>query len=210
MEEKRHGMMFVLSSPSGAGKTTLTKKIAENNSNFEISVSCTTRKPRQNEINGKDYHFHSLESFNSLIKKNDFFEHAKIFNNYYGTLKQKTLDILASGKDVLFDIDWQGTQQLKKIGNLNLVTIFIIPPNIEVLKKRLLNRHLGEESLVDERMNKFSQELSHWQEYDWILVNDDLELCYKDILNIISQEKKGIKNKQDKKIIEKKINALMS
>ena len=209
MEEKRHGMMFVLSSPSGAGKTTLTRKIAENNPNFTISISCTTRKPRPNEINGKDYHFHNEKSFNSLIKKNDFFEYAKIFDNFYGTLKQKTLDLLTSGKDVLFDIDWQGTQQLKKIENLNLVTFFIIPPNIQVLRKRLLNRHAGEKSLVEERMNKFNEEISHWKEYDWVLVNDYLETCYNDILNIIFQENKGMKNKQDKKIIEKKINILV-
>ena len=129
--------MFVLSSPSGAGKTTLTKKIAENNKNFTISISHTTRKPRPNEINGKDYQFVSVQEFNTLVKKNNFFEYANIFDNYYGTLKKPVLELLSLGRDVLFDIDWQGTQQLKKIKNLSLVTFFILPPNIQALKKRL-------------------------------------------------------------------------
>ena len=120
---KKKGMMIVLSSPSGAGKTTLTKKLAENNANFVISVSHTTRKPRPNEINGKDYHFVSIEEFKRLMKEESFFEYALIFNNYYGTLKKKVTDLMQKGKDVLFDIDWQGTQQLKKINNLSIVSI---------------------------------------------------------------------------------------
>jgi len=145
MNRKEHGVMFILSSPSGAGKTTLTKKLAEENSNFTISISHTTRKPRPNEIDGKDYHFVNEEEFNLLIKNNNFFEYAKIFNNYYGTLKKPVIDLLKQKRDVLFDIDWQGTQQLKKINNLNLVTFFILPPNLTVLKERLLNRHEGQE-----------------------------------------------------------------
>ena len=124
MAKEKKGMMFVLSSPSGAGKTTLTKKIAENNSNFIISVSHTTRKPRPNEVNGRDYHFVSGEEFNKLVKSNSFFEHANIFDNKYGTLKKPVEEFSSQGKNVLFDIDWQGTQQLKKIDNISLVTIF--------------------------------------------------------------------------------------
>ena len=148
MAINKKGMMFVLSSPSGVGKTTLTKKLAENNSQFSISISHTTRKPRSNEINGKDYHFVSYQEFEKLIKKNDFYEFANIFDNYYGTHKETVIKLLSEGKDVLFDIDWQGTQQLKKIKNLNIVTIFILPPNIKALRDRLLNRHKGEEKLI--------------------------------------------------------------
>ena len=140
--------MFVLSSPSGVGKTTLTKKLAEHNTGFAISISYTTRKPRSNEINGKDYHFVSTEKFKSLIKENNFYEYANIFDNYYGTLKKTVIKLLSEGKDVLFDIDWQGTQQLKKIKDLPIVTIFILPPYIHVLKNRLLNRHKNQKTLI--------------------------------------------------------------
>ena len=201
--------MFVLSSPSGAGKTTLTKKLAENNADFIISVSHTTRKPRSNEINGKDYHFVSIEKFNILIKENSFFEYANIFNNYYGTLKKQVLELLSLGKDVLFDIDWQGTQQLKKIKNLSLVTFFILPPNIQVLKERLLKRHNDQEKIIEERMNKFNEEISHWHEYNYVVVNDNLDTCYDKILSIIMSEKKGVNKKQDKKEIKKKVKELI-
>ena len=201
--------MFVLSSPSGAGKTTLTKKIAENNKNFTISISHTTRKPRPNEINGKDYQFVSVQEFNTLVKNNNFFEYANIFDNYYGTLKKPVLELLSLGRDVLFDIDWQGTQQLKKVKNLSLVTFFILPPNIQALKKRLLNRHRGQEELIEKRMNKFSEETSHWNEYDYVFVNDDLDICYKKILNVIKFEKKGISQNQNSNEIEKKIEELI-
>ena len=206
---EKKGMMFVLSSPSGAGKTTLTKKIAENNSNFTISISYTTRKARPNEINGKDYHFVTTEKFNSLVKENNFFEYANIFDNYYGTHKKTVLGLLSKGKDVLFDIDWQGTQQLKKISDLSVVTIFILPPNIHVLKERLLNRHKGQEKLIQKRMNKFNEEVSHWNEYNYVVVNDDLNKCYENILNIITSEKKGIVQNQDLNEIKKKIKELI-
>ena len=208
MVKNQYGMMFVLSSPSGVGKTTLTKKLSENNKNFVTSISHTTRKPRLNELNGKDYYFINKIEFDLLVKNNKFFEHAKIFDNYYGTLKDPVLKFLSSGKDVLFDIDWQGTQQLKKIENLSIVTFFILPPNIEVLKNRLLNRHKGQEDLIKQRMNKFSDELSHWNEYNYVVVNDDLEVCYNQILNIIKSEKNGISKKQDIKMINDKINIL--
>ena len=208
MSKKTNGMMFVLSSPSGVGKTTLTKKLAANNSNFKISVSHTTRKPRSSEINEKDYYFVDSEEFDSLIKQDKFFEHAKIFNNFYGTLREPVLESLSQGNDVLFDIDWQGTQQLKKIKDLSLVTFFILPPNIQVLKDRLFNRHKGEEKLIEERMKKFNEEISHWNEYNYIVVNDDLDTCYNNILNLILSEKKGIAKKQNLKEIEKKVNEL--
>ena len=206
---EKKGMMFVLSSPSGAGKTTLTKKIAESNSNFTISISYTTRKARPNEINGKDYHFVTTEKFNSLVKENNFFEYANIFDNYYGTHKKTVLGLLSKGKDVLFDIDWQGTQQLKKISDLSVVTIFILPPNIHALKERLLNRHKGQEKLIQKRMNKFNEEVSHWNEYNYVVINDDLNKCYENILNIITSEKKGIVQNQDLNEIKKKIEELI-
>ena len=207
MEKK--GMMFVLSSPSGAGKTTLTKKLAEHNTNFTISISYTTRKPRPNEVNGKDYHFVSEEEFDSLVKENNFFEYANIFDNYYGTLKRPVLELLSSGKDVLFDIDWQGTQQLKKIKTLSLVTFFIIPPNIQVLKERLMNRHKGQEKLIIKRMSKFNEEVSHWNEYNYVFVNDVLDICYEKILNIMMSEKKGVSQKQNLNEIIKKVKGLI-
>ena len=209
MAKEKRGMMFVLSSPSGAGKTTLTKKIAENNKNFTISISHTTRKPRPNEINERDYKFVSVQEFNTLVKENNFFEYANIFDNYYGTLKKPVLELLSLGRDVLFDIDWQGTQQLKRIKSLSLVTFFILPPNIQALKKRLLNRHKGQEELIEKRMNKFNEETSHWNEYNYVFVNDDLDTCYEKILNVIKSEKRGISQNQNTNEIEKKIKELI-
>ena len=205
MSVKKNGMMFVLSSPSGVGKTTLTKKLAENNSNFKISISHTTRKPRPNEINEKDYYFVSETEFDSLIKKNSFFEYAKIFDNFYGTLKEPVLKSLSEGKDVLFDIDWQGTQQLKRTKNLSLVTFFILPPNIKVLKERLFNRHKGQEK----RMNKFNDEISHWNEYNYVVVNDNLEECFSKILKIMISEKRGISQESNLNEIDKKVKELI-
>ena len=210
MSEEKKGMMFVLSSPSGAGKTTLTKKLVKNNSNFRLSISHTTRKPRSSEIEGKDYYFVDENEFNTLISRDEFFEHAKIFDNFYGTLKKPVIDFLKSGKDVLFDIDWQGTQQLKNIKNLSLVTFFILPPNMRTLKNRLLNRHQGQEKLIQQRMRKFNEEISHWKEYDYIVINDNLETCYKTILGIIESEKKGICQKQDLSEIASKVKKLVS
>ena len=209
MSVEKKGMMFVLSSPSGVGKTTLTKKLAKNNTNFTISISYTTRKPRPSEINGKDYYFVNKEEFDSLIQGNNFFEYAKIFDNYYGTLKKPVLKMLSLGKDVLFDIDWQGTQQLKKIKDLSLVTFFILPPSIQVLKDRLLNRHQSQKKLIEQRMNKFNEEIIHWNEYNYVVVNDDLEICYNKILNIIMSEKKGISRTQNSDEIAKKVEELI-
>jgi len=209
MSVKKNGMMFVLSSPSGVGKTTLTKKLAENNPNFKISISHTTRKPRFNEINKKDYYFVDEVEFDLLVKKNSFFEYAKIFDNFYGTLKDPVLKFLSQGKDVLFDIDWQGTQQLKKIKDLSLVAFFILPPNIQALKERLFSRHKGQEKLIKQRMNKFNDEISHWNEYNYVVVNDDLDECFNKILKIIMSEKMGVSQKKNLDEIEKKIKELI-
>ena len=209
MAIQKKGMMFVLSSPSGAGKTTLTKMLAAQNLQFKISISHTTRKPRSNEIDGKDYHFQTLKKFEDLIKRNDFYEFANIFDNYYGTHKETVTKLLYEGKDVLFDIDWQGTQQLKKIKNLNIVTIFILHPNIKVLRDRLLNRHKGEEKLIKQRMNKFNGEISHWNEYNYVVINDDLNACYERIKNIIEFEKKGKRQNQNYVEIKKKVEELI-
>ena len=208
MATEEKGMMFVLSSPSGTGKTTLAKKIAQSNTNFSISVSHTTRKPRPNEINGKDYHFVSQDEFEKLVNENNFFEYANIFDNSYGTSKKPVLTMLSQGKDVLFDIDWQGTKQLKKIENLSIVTFFILPPDIKTLKERLLNRHGGQEKLIEKRMRKFNEEVSHWNEYNYVLVNDDLNECHDKILDIIKLEKKGLKQKQNLAAIKIKIDEL--
>jgi guanylate kinase len=208
MSKDKKGMLFVLSSPSGVGKTTLTKKISSNNRNFAISISHTTRKPRPNEVHGKDYFFIKENEFNELIEKESFFEHAIIFDNLYGTTKKQVLNLMENGNDVLFDIDWQGTQQLKKIKGITLVTFFIIPPNINTLKNRLINRHKGQEKLINKRMGKFSEEISHWDEYNYVLINDDLEICYNKILKIMLLEKKGIREKQDIETINKKIKEL--
>ena len=208
MSIQKKGMMFILSSPSGVGKTTLTKKLAKNNSNFKISISHTTRKPRSNEINGKDYHFVDEREFLGLVKNDSFFEYAKIFNNFYGTQKEPVLNILKEKKDVLFDIDWQGTQQLKEIKELSLVTFFILPPNIETLKERLLNRHKGQEELIKQRMEKFNEEISHWKEYDYVVINDELEVCYNKIFQIIKSEKSGVTENKNIEFIQKKVQEL--
>ena len=209
MSKSKDGKMIILSSPSGAGKTTLVKKISRDKK-FKISISHTTREPRANEINGVDYNFISQQEFKKLIKEQSFLEYANVFKNFYGSTKDQVFKNLENGHNVLFDIDWQGTQQLKTIKKLSIVTFFILPPNIKVLKERLLNRHKGQENLIEERMIKFQEEVSHWNEYNYVVVNDDLEKCYKNILNIIQKEKKGEKSSQDSNEIKKKIDELIN
>ena len=206
---KEKSMMIVLSSPSGAGKTTLARKLQKNNSNFHISISYTTRQPRSNEVNGKDYYFVSRLEFEKLIQNKSFYEYATIFENYYGTPKEPVIKLLSSGKDILFDIDWQGTQQLKQIKNLPLLTFFIIPPNTQSLKNRLLQRNQDKKHSVEKRMSKFNEEISHWNEYNYVVVNDDLESCYNEILKIINSEKRGVKEFQKKSEIEMQIKKLI-
>ncbi|OUU67320.1 MAG: guanylate kinase [Candidatus Pelagibacter sp. TMED64] len=205
------GQLVVLSSPSGAGKTTLSKMLAKQNSNFVISISHTTRKPRPDEVDGKDYYFIDKKNFENLVKEKSFFEYASIFDNYYGTQKETVIKNLSNGKDVLLDIDWQGTQQLKKkIKNLKLVTIFILPPSIDILKQRLINRNQDGKKLADKRMKKFSEEISHWKEYDYVVVNDNIDSCYNLIISIINSEKNGIKFVYNDKEIKNTINKLIS
>ena len=199
---------FVISAPSGAGKTSLVKALIDQKANCRAAISHTTRPKRSGEIDGKDYYFVSKEEFDLLVKENRFFEYANIFDNNYGTLKKPVLDLLSKGKDVLFDIDWQGTHQLKKIKDLSLVTFFILPPNIKILRQRLLSRHEGQEQIIEKRMNKFNEEVSHWKDYNYVVVNDNLEECYKKIFNIIDDEKKGVRKQQNIDEISNKIRDL--
>ncbi len=188
MSLKKDGVMIILSSPSGAGKTTLVKKLSKIN-NFKISISYTTRVPRINEINGKDYYFVSQNEFENLIKNNEFLEYAKVFNNYYGSSKKKVYDLLDKGNNVLFDIDWQGTNQIKNIKfNYELLTIFILPPSKKILLNRLSERENNHKKIIKERMSKFEQDVLHWREYDYVVINDNLDMCYNEILNVIKKK----------------------
>ena len=190
MKEKEDQVMVILSSPSGAGKTTITKKIQQKYQNFKISVSHTTRKSRPNEVEGVDYFFVTKEEFKKKKEKNEFYEHAKIFDNYYGTSKKSVTNILEKKNDILFDIDWQGTQQLSKFSELNLVKIFILPPNKKELENRLLQRNQDNKEIVTKRLDSFDNDVTHWKEYDYIVINDNLENCFKQIENIINLSKK--------------------
>ena len=184
-------IMVILSSPSGVGKTTLTKKIQQKYPNFKISVSHTTRIPRSNEVEGVDYHFVSKESFKKLIDQNQFYEYAKIFENYYGTLR-KTVDKDIISNDLIFDIDWQGTKQLSKFSNLKLIKIFLIPDSKEELKKRLIKRDQNTKEEVDKRYKSFNDDVKHWNDYDYIIINKNLDNCFKQIENIILSHKNNI------------------
>ena len=176
MMHDNQNIMVVLSSPSGAGKTTITKKIQQKFSSFKISVSHTTRKPRPNEVNGVDYHFVNSEKFKFLINENKLYEYAKIFDNYYGTSKE-IVDNLIKTNDIIFDIDWQGNQQLSKYKNLNLVKIFITTKNKEEVKSRLMKRNQDSKEEVKKRLKSFEEDIKHWDDYDYIVTNDDLENC---------------------------------
>ena len=184
------GFNIVLSSPSGAGKTTITKKISQKYPNIKISISHTTRKPRPNEIDGVDYHFISKDKFKKLIKENSFYEHAKIFDNYYGTSKKSVNTLHEKNYDVIFDIDWQGTKQLSKFKELNLIKIFILPPDKKELKKRLIKRNQDNSQIVEKRLNQYENDVQHWSDYDYVVVNNDLESCFGQIEKIIQGQKK--------------------
>ncbi|MBL6785895.1 MAG: guanylate kinase [Candidatus Pelagibacter bacterium] len=189
MKHDKKNIMVILSSPSGVGKTTITKKIQQKYQSFKLSVSHTTRTPRSNEVDGIDYHFISSEEFKKLIKKNEFYEYAKIFDNFYGTLKKKVDEIIVSS-DIIFDIDWQGTKQLSKFNNLNLIKIFLIPDSKDELKKRLINRNQNTSVEIKRRFDSFEEDVKHWNDYDYIIINKNLENCFKQIENIISLEKR--------------------
>lgn len=183
-------LMLVLSSPSGAGKTTLTKKIQQSDNSFKASVSHTTRKARANEVDGVDYHFVSKERFQKLIEEKAFYEHAKIFDNYYGTSKLSIKKIIDNKQNVLFDIDWQGAEQLTRHKELNLLKIYILPPSTEELEKRLLTRNQDDKEAIKRRLSSYSKDILHSKNYDYVLVNDKVENCFKEIKKIISNHLK--------------------
>jgi len=209
MSVKEDGVMIVLSSPSGAGKTTLSKLLSKQN-NYYISVSHTTRKPRINEIDSQDYHFVSEEEFKSLIKNNEFLEYAKVFNNYYGTVKSPVINNLDKGKKLIFDIDWQGTEQIKeKKLQYKLITFFILPPSKKVLFERLSNRDMKNKLIVEERMKQFSKDVLHWNNYDYVVINDNLENCYNEVNHLIKSEIEKFNNSYDIELIKKHIDQLI-
>ena len=184
-------IMVILSSPSGVGKTTLTKKIQQKYQTFKISVSHTTRSPRSNEVDGVDYNFVTQKKFETLIDQNKFYEYAKIFENYYGTLKKNVDEDILKG-DIIFDIDWQGTKQLSKFKNLKLIKIYLITDNKTELKKRLIKRNQNTESEIEKRFKSFDEDIKHWNDYDFIIINKNLDVCFRQIENIISTNKKKI------------------
>jgi guanylate kinase len=188
MTSSNGGIMLVLSSPSGAGKTTITKKIQQKYQNFKISVSHTTRKPRSNEVEGVDYFFVSHEEFEKKISKNEFYEYAKIFDNFYGTSREAVNELLNKNNNILFDIDWQGTQQLSKFKELNLIKIFLLPPNKKELEKRLIQRNQDKLDVITERLKVYDDDIHHWSDYDHVIINDNLEHCFSQIEKIILPE----------------------
>ena len=193
MSVNNEGIIVILSSPSGAGKTTLVKEISKRN-NFQISISHTTRKPRSNETDGNDYYFVSDSEFKNLINQDKFLEYAKVFQNYYGSSKDDVFKKLNNSENVIFDIDWQGTQQIKSQKlDYKIVTIFILPPSRDELYNRLLNRDRNDEKIAKERMIQFNEDVLHWKDYDFVVINDDLENCYKKIIKFI----KFSENKMD-------------
>ena len=188
MSRGGENIMVILSSPSGVGKTTLTKKIQQKYHSFKISVSHTTRPPRSNEIDGVDYHFVSKKKFESLISENKFYEYAKIFENYYGTLKENVDNVIKTN-DLLFDIDWQGTKQLSKFKSLKLIKIYLITDSKNELKKRLIKRNQNTQQEVEKRFEAFDEDIKHWNDYDYILINENLETCFRQIEIIIKNSK---------------------
>ena len=210
MSIKKDGIMVILSSPSGAGKTTLVKLLSKNKK-FQISVSHTTREPRHNEIPEKDYYFVNKEKFENLIKNEEFFEYAKVFNHFYGTTRTPVIEKLDKGENVIFDIDWQGADQIKnKKLNYKLITFFILPPSKKVLFERLSNRDMKDKLIVEERMKEFSRDVLHWINYDYVIINDNLEHCYSRISNLIEAEINSGSKDYDKEYIRRHVNKLTS
>ena len=210
MPIKNDGIMIILSSPSGAGKTTLVNLLSKLD-NFKVSISHTTRKPRPNEIPDKDYYFINEQEFQRLIGNGEFLEYAKVFNNHYGTTRTPVINSLDTGKNVLFDIDWQGADQIKnKKLDYKLLTFFILPPSKEVLFDRLSNRDMKDKLIVDERMKQFGRDVLHWINYDYVVINDDLEICYNKILSLINAEMNNDSKDYDSKFIRNHIEKLIS
>lgn len=210
MPSEQDGVMVILSSPSGAGKTTLVKLLSELD-NFEISISHTTRQPRPNEKPNIDYFFVNEVEFNRLINNQEFLEYAKVFNNFYGTTRTPVIDKLSKGKNVLFDIDWQGADQIKnKKLDYKLITFFILPPSKEILFDRLSNRDMKDKLIAEERMKQFSRDVLHWINYDYVVINDDLDNCYSKIHNLINAEINNGSKDYDVNFIRKHVEKLTS
>ena len=210
MSSNKDGAMVVLSSPSGAGKTTLAKLLNELN-NFNISISHTTRQPRQNEIPNIDYYFVNEKEFKRLINNKEFLEYAKVFNNFYGTTRTPVIDNLSKGKNVIFDIDWQGADQIKNLKlDYKLITFFILPPSKEVLFERLSNRDMKDKLIVEERMKKFERDVLHWINYDYVVINEDVNVCYSKIKDLIEAEINNGSKDYDKEYIKNHIEKLTS
>ena len=208
MPTSNDGVMIILSSPSGAGKTTLVSLLSKLD-NFEISISHTTRQPRLNEKPNEDYYFINEEEFQRLIQNQEFLEYAKVFNNFYGTTRTPIIDKLNKGINVLFDIDWQGADQIKNKGlEYKLITFFILPPSKEVLFERLSNRHMRDELIVKERMKQFSRDVLHWINYDYVVINEDLNICYTKIVNLINAEINNRSKDYDVEYIRKHVEKL--
>ena len=185
----RRGLMLVMSSPSGAGKTTITRALLERDQGISMSISATTRAPRPGEVDGKDYFFVAVDKFQAWVKDSQFLEHARVFDNYYGTPKGPVETVLRDGRDVLFDIDWQGTQQLRDAARADLVSVFVLPPSVEELERRLHSRAQDSAEVVAKRMAKAGDEMSHWPEYDYIIVNEDLETSIASVQAILTAER---------------------
>ena len=210
MPSENDGVMIVLSSPSGAGKTTLVKMLSKID-NYEISISHTTRQPRLNEENNKDYYFVNENEFKRLINNQEFLEYAKVFNNFYGTTRTPVIDRLNKGKNVLFDIDWQGADQIKnKKLDYQLITFFILPPSKEVLFERLSNRDMKDKLIAEERMKQFGRDVLHWINYDYVVVNDDLNKCFLKIKNLIDAELNNGSKDYDLEFIRAHVDKLTS
>ena len=210
MPTNNDGVMIILSSPSVAGKTTLVSLLSKLE-DFEVSISHTTREPRTNEKPDKDYYFVTEEKFKRLINNEEFLEYAKVFNNFYGSTRTPVIDKLNKGKNVLFDIDWQGADQIKnKKLDYKLITFFILPPSKEILFERLSNREMKDKLIVDERMRQFSRDVLHWINYDYVVINDDLKKCYTRILNLIKAEMNNGSKDYDPNYIRKHVEKLTS
>ena len=208
MPSKKDGVMIILSSPSGAGKTTLVKMLSALD-NFEVSISHTTRKPRPNENNNKDYFFVNEKEFERLIKNEEFLEYAKVFNNFYGTTRTPVINKLNKGKNVLFDIDWQGADQIKnKKLDYKLLTFFILPPSKEELFERLSSRDMKDKLIAEERMKQFERDVLHWINYDYVVINDDLKKCFSKINNLIEAEINNGSKDYDLEYIRSHVNKL--
>ena len=204
------GVMVILSSPSGVGKTTLVKLLSQRN-NFITSISHTTRKPRDKETPNVDYYFVDNHQFQKLIKNKEFLEYAKVFNNLYGTTRTPVIENLKKGKNVIFDIDWQGTDQIKnKKLDFRLITFFLLPPSKKVLFERLSNRDMKDKLIVDERMKQFNKDVLHWINYDFVIINDDLENCYQKISNLIDSAIENKSKEYDKNFIKSHVEKLIS